>query len=169
VYSDGVSYALSGELGAASSAPTRRLRNIVRLLAGLLVLALVLVACDDGPDDPCGDLAGCVLLPVTLDGEQFGHADTLAASALSAEELEPAGDAFAADRHRVALARSTDAVVPPAHLVSAAANGWFVWRPYAIAAVLAGAGEGAELISAERVNWPDSCLGGALRTKSAPP
>ncbi len=97
----------------------------------------------------------------TLDGETFVASRTLPAAALSAEKLEAAGVATGDDGSRISMARADSAEAAPWEAVSAAPDGWRVWRPKAVLDVLASAGPGAVLVSAERVSWPDACLGAA--------
>jgi hypothetical protein len=95
-----------------------------------------------------------------LDGEEFISVRTEPAAALSAERLTPAGNAVASNGDEIAMARTaTSDGAEPWELVSAADEGWRVWRPASVAEVLDNAGADAQLRSVELEEWPDACLG----------
>ena len=93
------------------------------------------------------------------DGEALVAVRTLPPEALSAEDLEAAGTATAAGGARIQLARAHAGGVQGWEFVSASPDGWRVWQPQAALDVLKASGGGASVVSVERVDWPDSCLG----------
>lgn len=97
---------------------------------------------------------------VVLDGETYVAVRTLPPDALSAEKLEPAG-AAQTDSQEIQLAHVDAAAVAAWELVSAAPDGWQVWRPQVVLDALDQAGAGAMLVEVEAVDWPDACLGAA--------
>lgn len=133
---------------------------MLRSIALILVVALLAAACgrSGGSTTP-----GPSPLPskATLDGEALVAVRTLPPEALSAEELEAAGTATASSGTRIQLARASSPDVRDWELVSASPDGWRVWQPQAVADAVAQAGDGAAVVSAERTDWPDSCLGAA--------
>lgn len=151
------------------------LHCIVRYLltAAALVLAVLAVAC--GGDDAAGTptsstdtgtvgLATAVTTAgagrtATLDGERFVSDRTMPSAALSAERLEDAGAATLDDGTARQMARATAPDVADWEVVSAAGEGWLVWRPAVVLEVLADVGAGATLVLVEAVDWPDACLG----------
>lgn len=106
---------------------------------------------------------------VVLQGEPFVAVRTLPAAALAADVLDPAGIAQASDGRDVALARANAAGVAEWELVSAADDGWRVWRPAVIEDVLSEAGAVAQLIEVKPVGWPDACLGDPAPVRCARP
>lgn len=131
-------------------------------------LALAAAACggdatDDGGRDaaplPTGVTTAGAGDEARLDGNPLVVVRTLPAAAISAETLEPAGRAEAPDGGSVDLARASVTDVAAWEYVSAADEGWRVWRPAIIDAVLADVGTGATLVAVSEEEWPDSCLG----------
>lgn len=96
----------------------------------------------------------------TLDDGPLVADRTLPAAALSAENLESAGVAETPSGS-LPMARAASADVDPWEYVSAADDGWRVWRPRVVLDALDDAGGGARIISVEAVDWPDACLGAA--------
>lgn len=135
----------------------------------VVLLALFAASCaggDDAPEDgrpmlPRGVTTAGAGEKLLLDGTPFTAVLTLPASALSAEKLESGGTAEIQGGGTVPVARVSARVedVAPWELVSAAEDGWRVWRPDSVLAALAAAGAGATLVSVESVDWPDACLG----------
>lgn len=139
-------------------------------LAVLALVALIAAGCGAAGDAP--ETGGRPSLPTgittagagalaTLEGERLVAVRTLPASALSAEKLEPVGDAQGSGGDAIAMAHAQDARVEPWELVSAAADGWLVWRPAAVLDVIDQAGPDATVAEVENVLWPDACLGSA--------
>jgi hypothetical protein len=140
-------------------------------------LALPVLACADddgdsgrGVEDGDGAFTPGLVTAVTTEdagrtavlvSETFVSDRTLPAAALSAERLEDAGTATAADGETLAMARATSEEVATWEVVSPGDAGWVVWRPHVVRDVLADAGADAALISVEAVEWPDACLGAA--------
>jgi hypothetical protein len=94
-----------------------------------------------------------------LDGAEYVAVRTLPASALSAEKLEAAGTASGLSA-AISMARAAGAAdVASWELVSAAPDGWRVWRPAAVVEVLRRAGPAASLVEVRSTDWPDACLG----------
>ncbi len=133
---------------------------MLRSIAVVFVVALLAAACgrSGGSSTP-----GPSPLPskATLDGEALVAVRTLPPETLSAEELEAAGTATASSGARIQLARASSPDVKDWELVSASPDGWRVWQPQAVADAVARAGDGAVVVSVERTDWPDSCLGAA--------
>ncbi len=134
----------------------------------LAVAALALGACGGGdgggtparPALPTAVTTAGAGDTATLDDELLVAVRTLPAAALSAEKLESAGVA-ATQSGTLPMARAASADVEPWEYVSAAADGWRVWRPRVVLDALNQAGSGARIISVEPVDWPDACLGAA--------
>ena len=126
------------------------------------VLAMALTSCAGRSDRAP---ATTVTLPATpvaqvvVGNETFISVRTLPPSALSAEQLEAAGTATTTGGERISMALADTPDAAPWELVSAAADGWRVWRPQAVLEVMAAAGSSATLAAVERVSWPDTCLG----------
>jgi hypothetical protein len=97
----------------------------------------------------------------TLDGERFVVVRTLPAATLSADQLEPAGEAQSSNDERIAMAKTSASDVADWELVSPAEDGWRVWQPDVVRHVVDGASSDARIISVEAVDWPDACLGAA--------
>ena len=94
-----------------------------------------------------------------LDGLEYVAVRTLPAAALSAEKLEAAGTATG-DSVAISMARAAgSADVASWELVSAAPDGWRVWRPAVVVEVLRHAGPAAAVVEVRSTNWPDACLG----------
>ena len=134
----------------------------------LALLAFLAAACgdNDGPGDARPALPTAVTTAgagetLVLEGETYTAVRTLPAAALSAEQLESEGTANVEGGGTVPVARVSARVedVAPWELVSAAEDGWRVWRPDSVLAALDAAGAGATLVSVESVDWPDACLG----------
>lgn len=126
-------------------------------------------ACGGGDDAPAGgtpptlpaavSTAGAGMT-IELEGEEFVSVRTEPAAALSAERLTPAGNAVAANGDETAMARPAVADgAEPWELVSAADEGWRIWRPASVLEVLDNAGAGGVLRNVEPAEWPDACLG----------
>jgi hypothetical protein len=103
--------------------------------------------------------AGTVGDVVILAGETLVAVRTLPPASLSAEKLEAAGTADAADGGQVSVARASAGGVAAWEYVSSAADGWLVWQPKSVLDALANAGAGASVVSVEAVDWNDTCLG----------
>jgi hypothetical protein len=94
-----------------------------------------------------------------LDGVAYVAVRTLPPVALSAEKLEATGSATGLSA-TISMARAAgSADVASWELVSAAPDGWRVWRPAVALEVLRHAGPGASLVEVRSTNWPNSCLG----------
>ncbi|MEX2225566.1 MAG: hypothetical protein WEB52_03850 [Dehalococcoidia bacterium] len=149
-----------------------------RIAIALPALAVILVACGGGDNDrtpgatttPREQFTPGLATAVTTEGagrtatlgaEAFVSDRTLPADRLSAERLEDAGTATAADGQTIPMARAASDEVAAWELVSPDAAGWLVWRPAVVDGVLEDAGAGATLVSVEDVNWPTACLGAA--------
>jgi hypothetical protein len=152
------------------------MRRTLRLSLLLLIPAaamLVFVACrEDEPVDPGAglpdDLVEGTPTPdplaedgarVTLDGETLISTGTVPAEAIDPTQLEPAGDAEAEDGRMVAMARGEFDVIAEWALLSPADGEWIVWHPEALLLVAEELEPGATLVTVERTDWPDSCLG----------
>jgi hypothetical protein len=95
----------------------------------------------------------------TLLGEPLVAVRTLPAESFGQEDLSPAGTLVAEDGGVLPLARTEAADVEPWEYVWAAEDGWRIWWPGVVAAVIEDAGAGASVVSVEEVDWPDACLG----------
>jgi hypothetical protein len=145
------------------------LRHLPRPALALIAMTLLASACGETAGNDTPSASRPTLPPVVttagagervaLQGEPFVAVRTLPAAALSADVLEPAGTARSAMGDEVPLARADAGDVASWELVSAADDGWRVWRPAVIEDVLADAGSGAQLIEVEQIDWPDACLG----------
>ena len=132
-----------------------------------LVVAFAAACSSGAPDDGGRDITPLPTGVTTVGAGEIGRLDdmpivvirTLPAAALSADDLSPAGRAIAADGGTVDLARTSDSDVAPWEFVSAADDGWRVWRASIIDGVLEDAGPGAALVEASEEDWPDSCYG----------
>lgn len=134
----------------------------------LAPLAFMAAACGGGAVDDATQERPTLPTAVTTAGagerarlgvEALVAVRTLPSAALSAEALEPAGRAEAADGGTIDLARAASGRVLPWEYVSVADDGWRVWQPAALAEVLADAGPGATIADVSEADWPDSCLG----------
>ena len=132
---------------------------MLRALPAILTVALLATACGGSTTAPTPGPSPLPSRATLADGESYVAARTLPPAALSAEELEAAGTATAPDGARIQLARASSADVKDWELVSASPDGWRVWQPEVVLDAVAAAGDGASLASAERTEWPDSCLG----------
>jgi len=129
----------------------------VRTIAIALLLLVNVAACGGAASR---DAATPATSTATLDGETFVAIRLLPAAALSAEQLEAAGMAvLSSGSGEISMARADTADAEPWELVSAAADGWRVWRPKVVLDTLAAAGANASLVTVEQVDWPDACLG----------
>lgn len=134
---------------------------MIRAMLVLLTIALAAVACGGSAASPTAGRSPLASKATFADGETFVAVRTLPPDALSAEELEAAGTATAPGGARIQLARANSADVKGWELVSASPDGWRVWQPQAVQHAIVAAGGGATLVSVERTEWPDSCLGAA--------
>ena len=146
-----------------------------RAVFTLVVLCplVVMAACggDDGGDADGGpteppDLPTAVSTAgagqhATLEGQPLVSVRTIPPAALSAEQLEAAGDAEGANGTTVAMATTSAPGVEPWEYVSVADDGWLVWQPQVVLDVIEDAGPDASLVLVEAVDWPDACLGAA--------
>jgi hypothetical protein len=134
-----------------------------RVLPVMVAISLLGSACAGGtakaPTPPAE--TPTLAAQVALGNETFVGVRMLPPAALSAEQLEAAGTATTASGNRISMARADTPDVAPWELVSAAADGWRIWRPKTVLDVVAAAGAGATLTGVERVSWPDACLGAA--------
>jgi hypothetical protein len=129
------------------------------LTSAIAILALLAAGCARSSGSATPGPSPLPSKATLIDGQTFVAVRTLPPSALSSEQLEAAGTAVAPGGARVQLARADSPEVSEWELVSAAPDGWRVWRPQVVLDAVASAGDGASLVSVERVQWPDSCLG----------
>lgn len=129
----------------------------MRLYAVAAVMLMLGAACSGGGgSDDSGAEAGDTAV---LAGEPLLVMRALPATALSAEELEPAGSGTLGDGSELPFARTSASEVDPWDYISTGELGWRVWRAKVIEDVVKDAGDGAVLLEAQREEWPDACLG----------
>ncbi len=133
----------------------------VRAIAAAILVLMTAAACGGAASRDAATATPPASMTATLDGETFVAGRMLPAAALSAEQLEAAGKATTSDGGSTSMARADTADAAPWELVSAAADGWRVWRPKVVLDTLAAAGANASLVTVEQVDWPDACLGAA--------
>ncbi|MEX2245251.1 MAG: hypothetical protein WEC75_01060 [Dehalococcoidia bacterium] len=87
---------------------------------------------------------------------------TAPAATFAIENLQSAGVAGDEHGNRIPMASAAeDENAEPWELISGAPDGWLIWQPQAVLSALGEAGAGATVTEAERVEWPDACLGAA--------
>lgn len=140
--------------------------RLVRMLTAAMLLGAACGGSGDGalaparPSLPTAVSTAGAGATATLEGERLIAVRTLPAAALSAERLESAGVA-ATPGGDLAMARAASDAVEPWEYVSAADDGWRVWRPAIVLDATNTAGAGASIVAVEGVDWPDACLGAA--------
>ena len=149
-----------------------RIRSVM-VCAAASAVVMAAVGCGSAGDDEVD--AGPTLPPglptavstagagqeATLGGLPLVSVRTLPPAALSAEQLEPAGIADLDGGGSLPMATTVSGGAQPWEFVSTADDGWLVWQPDVVLDVLHDAGTGATLVTVERVDWPDACLGAA--------
>lgn len=147
-----------------------RLRTLAAGALLALALAVAATGCGSDTQDDAGPGRPFTPLPTgetTVGAGEIGRLDgtpiivvrTLPVAAISAEQLAPAGRGQAADGGTIDLARASVAQVATWEYVSAADDGWRVWRPAIIDGAMEDAGPGARLADVTEEDWPDSCYG----------
>ncbi|MBI5284919.1 MAG: hypothetical protein HY874_07465 [Chloroflexi bacterium] len=131
----------------------------MRAIAAAILVLMTAAACGGAASRDAVTPSSTPAVTAILEGETFVAVRMLPAAALSAEQLEAAGTATTSDGGSISMARADTADAAPWELVSAAAEGWRVWRPKVVLDTLAAAGAGASLATVEQVDWPDACLG----------
>jgi hypothetical protein len=147
------------------------MKKMVRPFAAVCLAVAVLSACGGTDDDAAPNPTEPGGLPTavstagagqtaTLEGQPLVSVRTLPPAALSAEQLEAAGNAETA-QGSIAMATTAAPGVEPWEYVSIADDGWLIWQPQVVLDVLEDAGPNASLVLVEPVDWPDACLGAA--------
>jgi hypothetical protein len=129
------------------------------LIVAIGILAMLAAGCGRSSGSATPGPSPLPSKATLVDGQTFVAVRTLSSSALSSEQLEAAGTAVAPGGARIEMARASSPEVQDWELVSAAPDGWRVWQPQVVLDAVAAAGDGASLVSVERAQWPDSCLG----------